>query len=400
MGNRSVQGARGVSGFFLVLLALWGGTGRAAGVLASSALYRGTSQDCEVNATSSAVCPAYKGDVENLFLQTSSSASAIYGGIAAAAIANASPVPECGTDPKLICYGADALQAESYSHFADTLTVNDGPGVGTLVVVVDYSGGFSFNCFGPNSTEVCQGRPSLILQVTYANNVSLNNVAGKLFLKIPLTVPNVPATVGFDINGSLVCGAAGYGANSTECYSSYSASVGIEEMYVLDSKGRTWPNATVTSSSGTDYNPILIDSGEGFGPVIEPSFANLPVTLAKTQGRIAGLTIAKVSEQSSPTVPPGDIVKQSPAAGQTTESGAVVHLVSSLGKSPAVVPNILGQSLNNASALLTRFSLQPGVTTSQSSDTVPAGNVISQDPVAGTIEAESAAVNIVVSTGP
>jgi hypothetical protein len=40
------------------------------------------------------------------------------------------------------------------------------------------------------------------------------------------------------------------------------------------------------------------------------------------------------------------------------------------------------------------------VVTTQSSSTVPAGNVISQNPVAGTSVAAGSAVNLVVSTGP
>ena len=48
---------------------------------------------------------------------------------------------------------------------------------------------------------------------------------------------------------------------------------------------------------------------------------------------------------------------------------------------------------------LTAVGLKLGIVTSQTSATVPAGNVVSQNPVAGTTLATGSAVNLVVSTG-
>jgi hypothetical protein len=64
------------------------------------------------------------------------------------------------------------------------------------------------------------------------------------------------------------------------------------------------------------------------------------------------------------------------------------------------VPDVVGQTEQAAATAITNASLTVGTITSTSSSTMPAGSVISQNPVAGTQIAPSSAVNLVVSSGP
>lgn len=64
------------------------------------------------------------------------------------------------------------------------------------------------------------------------------------------------------------------------------------------------------------------------------------------------------------------------------------------------VPDLTGQSQASASAALSSAGLVPGTITSACSDTVPAGNVIRQNPAADAPVARGTAVNLVISTGP
>ncbi len=64
------------------------------------------------------------------------------------------------------------------------------------------------------------------------------------------------------------------------------------------------------------------------------------------------------------------------------------------------VPNVVGMMLAAAGTTLTGTELLPGTVTQVFSDTVPAGQVISQDPAAGADAAWGDTVDLVVSKGP
>ena len=65
----------------------------------------------------------------------------------------------------------------------------------------------------------------------------------------------------------------------------------------------------------------------------------------------------------------------------------------------ALVPDVVGQPQNDAEAAIEAAGLTVGTITQQHSNSVPAGSVISQDPVGGTQVAPGSAVDLVVSLG-
>jgi RHS repeat-associated protein len=66
----------------------------------------------------------------------------------------------------------------------------------------------------------------------------------------------------------------------------------------------------------------------------------------------------------------------------------------------AIVPDVVGLAQAEGEADVLAASLAVGTITQQNSDTVPAGDVISQDPAAGTQVAAGSAIDLVVSLGP
>jgi len=122
---------------------------------------------------------------------------------------------------------------------------------------------------------------------------------------------------------------------------------------------------------------------------------------AATQGRVgpayaaidaAGLALGRVTLQLSTTVPQGWIISQNPPAGTAVPWDTSVSLVVSEGGGATVpIPNLVG--LTQAAAVTTlNNTVLPGIYfgdyltyafTTQSSATVPAGTVISQNPPAG-----------------
>lgn len=64
------------------------------------------------------------------------------------------------------------------------------------------------------------------------------------------------------------------------------------------------------------------------------------------------------------------------------------------------VPDVVGETLADASAAILAAALTVGAVTNASSDTVPVGDVISQTPLADTRAEYDAPVALVISTGP
>jgi hypothetical protein len=64
------------------------------------------------------------------------------------------------------------------------------------------------------------------------------------------------------------------------------------------------------------------------------------------------------------------------------------------------VPNVVGLSQAAAAAAISNASLTLGTSVTQSSTTVAAGNVIAEDPAAGTTVTVQSPVNLVVATNP
>jgi beta-lactam-binding protein with PASTA domain len=66
---------------------------------------------------------------------------------------------------------------------------------------------------------------------------------------------------------------------------------------------------------------------------------------------------------------------------------------------PVPVPSVVGQTYQSAQATLARLKLKMVVSAQTNNDTVPAGRVISQDPLAGVTVKEGETVKVVVSLG-
>jgi hypothetical protein len=65
-----------------------------------------------------------------------------------------------------------------------------------------------------------------------------------------------------------------------------------------------------------------------------------------------------------------------------------------------LVPDVTGDDLATATAAITGAGFVVGTVSYASSGTVPAGDVISQNPVGGTGESAGFAIDLVISTGP
>ncbi len=157
------------------------------------------------------------------------------------------------------------------------------------------------------------------------------------------------------------------------------------------------PAAGTAASSGMAVDLVL---SKGPTPVSVPDVAGMTLEAARAAITAAGLTPGTVTQQYSPTVPAGNVIGQTPAAGADAAAGAAVAMVVSRGPQPVTVPNVSGMTQAAATTVITHAGLTVGAVTEQFSATVPSGEVISQTPAARDSAVPGAAVALVLSKGP
>ena len=164
-------------------------------------------------------------------------------------------------------------------------------------------------------------------------------------------------------------------------------------------------NTTVAIGNVISQNPAAgtnVAAGSAVALVVSLG-ASVPNVVGITQGNAqtaitnAGLTVGTVTSANSASVSIGNVISQNPAAGTNVEPGSTVAFVVSLG---TAVPNVVGLTQSAAQTAITNAGLTVGAITTASHPSVPTGNVISQNPGAGSNVAPGSAVAFVVSLGP
>ena len=129
-----------------------------------------------------------------------------------------------------------------------------------------------------------------------------------------------------------------------------------------------------------------------------PDVVSSNPSMAASTLTAGGFTVGDRTEDFSASVPRGSVVSQSPSAGSRSRKGSPVALVVSRG--PAVItPEVSGLMVTAAKANLTNLSLTVD-SESVISETVPEGQVMSQEPVAGERVEQGSSVHLVLSAGP
>ncbi len=181
---------------------------------------------------------------------------------------------------------------------------------------------------------------------------------------------------------------------------------GLAVGAVAQAYSLTVPSGSVISQSpvaGTSASPgsaVALTVSEGPQPVIVPDVVGMTQLAADAVITNALLTIGAATQIYSANVAAGSVVSQTPAAGTSVSPGSAVALVISEGVQPVVVPNVVGQTQTTATTAITGIGLSVGTVIEQYSAAVPKGQVISQNPEAGTSGAPGTPVNLWISNGP
>lgn len=182
------------------------------------------------------------------------------------------------------------------------------------------------------------------------------------------------------------------GLNVTEAGTEISDS--YEKGQIIDqdvAKGETVKTGTtikVTVSAGSEEeNAKDVDVPDVTGKTAEAAMATL---------EDKNLTASREFEFSN-DVPSGQVIRQDPKAGKTVKEGTKVTIYVSQGTESIKVTDVRGKSEADAKAALSDFDV---TTTTEHSDTVAEGNVISQSISGGQYAEKGASITIVVSSGP
>ena len=138
---------------------------------------------------------------------------------------------------------------------------------------------------------------------------------------------------------------------------------------------------------------LTVSTGPGEATV--PSLAGMPREQAEAQLREAGFE-PRVEQSFSDTVPNGRVIGTTPPGGTTIERGSTVVLDVSRGREQVEVPDVVGESEDNARSALEGAGLRVGKVTEEASEEEP-GTVIEQSPAGGEKVARDEAVNLVVA---
>ncbi len=203
----------------------------------------------------------------------------------------------------------------------------------------------------------------------------------------PVTVPDVGGLLQTDAEDTLVGAALLVGTINTVSNSDVPAGVVLSQTPMGGDS--VLPNTAVD---------LVISSGP---PLISiPDVVGLPQSDAENTLISAGLGVGEITTASNATIPAGTVISQGPSAGEQVEEGTGINLVISSGPPMVDVPNVVGLDQGLAVPILEEAGLSPGTITTENSQTVPAGKVISQSVAPGMSVEPGTPVDLVVSAGP
>jgi serine/threonine-protein kinase len=162
----------------------------------------------------------------------------------------------------------------------------------------------------------------------------------------------------------------------------------------FENKGLVVDTNPAPGNDADKGSTVTIYVGNGQQPVTLPNLKNK--TLDEALGILSDLHLRAKTVPTTSTLPSNTVIRTQPGPGPVAPDTVVSLFVSS---GQVKVPNVVGLTYDAAATKVTNAKLVPS-RVDQSSDSVPAGQVISTDPAAGTPAVQGNTVQVFVSTGP
>lgn len=162
--------------------------------------------------------------------------------------------------------------------------------------------------------------------------------------------------------------------------------------------GRVLAQAPAAGTEAEPDSTVTITVSSGPEQVVVPDVRRRSVTSAEAQLRSAGLRISVVSSEPNDDFPPDTVLRQDPGPTARVDRGSTVEVVVSAPLPNVTVPDVIGNTAQEARRKLENAGFT--VTSNTATSPEPAGIVIDQSPAAGTSVQPGRPVNITVSDGP
>ncbi len=144
---------------------------------------------------------------------------------------------------------------------------------------------------------------------------------------------------------------------------------------------------------------ITVVISSGTGEISVPDVRGLDETSAINKLQDYGFKYAR-DYQNSDSVANGNVISQSPEPGSSAKEGDTISIIVSQGKAAVAVPDVRGATEEDAKNTMSANGLVVTSVTSENSDSVEAGRVISQSVAPGKYVDEGTNVTLVISSGP
>lgn len=143
-----------------------------------------------------------------------------------------------------------------------------------------------------------------------------------------------------------------------------------------------------TVKRGSQINVVIAGKGDSTSEMVKiPSVIGKTKSSAKSTLESAGFSVTFKYGDYNDSVAADVVTAQSPSAKNQAAKGSTVTVTLSPGQKPITVPNVVGASQSQAESALAGAGLKYTYADSQYSDTVAAGNVISQTKSGETVAA-------------
>lgn len=143
-----------------------------------------------------------------------------------------------------------------------------------------------------------------------------------------------------------------------------------------------------TVKRGSQINVVIAGKGDNTSEMVKiPSVIGKTKSSAKSTLESAGFSVTFEYGDYNDSVAADVVTAQSLSAKKQAAKGSTVTVTLSPGQKPITVPNVVGASQSHAESALAGAGLKYTYADSQYSDTVPAGNVISQTKSGETVAA-------------
>ena len=139
-------------------------------------------------------------------------------------------------------------------------------------------------------------------------------------------------------------------------------------------------------------------SGPG-NKIVVPSLAGMSQTQAAKTVAELGLKVEVTQEVFSEDVPKGKVITSDPAGGGRVEIAGTVNLIISKGQDRIKVPDLVGLTLESATAVLKSSDLKIGRVSEKFSENFEAGLLIDGNPSSGSPVRKDSSVDLIISKG-